>query len=181
MLYPLAQGTAAQLKQEVAELLETLMQLHAAHDHIGSADQEGGNATRPPSTEEAAPTGIAMAAAAQLPLLLAAYGATLGGADRALLRVLLAVDRLVSPEAHVPLRKWAASQKLQPESDDESDSDDEDDGDDDADEGAEAGHRLQGRLASWGYEPTPCQSITPQPIAFSQPVTSFLPDSFWNL
>lgn len=134
----------------MAELLETLMQLHAAHAHIGSADQEGGNATSPPSTEEAAPTGIAMAAAAQLPLLLAAYGATLGGADRALLRVLLAVDRLVSPEAYVALRGGAASRKPHSESGDESDSEDEDDDDAEADEGAEAGFRLQGRLASWG-------------------------------
>ena len=123
-------------------MLETLLQLQTGH--VGSpGDGQGAD-------EKALSTGIAAAATAQLPLLLAAYGATLGGADRALLRVLLAVEGLVggrtaagaaTPDA--PRREGGSDSSGGSGSDSE-------DADQESDAGLEAVQHLQGRLASWG-------------------------------
>ncbi len=57
----MCQGAASRLKQEVAELMETLLRLHAAYSD--GAVEEGDSG------------GFREAAASQLPLLLSAYGA----------------------------------------------------------------------------------------------------------
>ena len=59
----LCQGTAGRLKQEVAELLETLLRLHAAYSDAAVEESDTAHG------------GFPEAAASQLPLFLSAYGA----------------------------------------------------------------------------------------------------------
>ena len=59
----LCQGAASRLKQEVAELLETLLRLHAAHSDAAAEE------------DDSATGNFREAATSQLPLLLSAYGA----------------------------------------------------------------------------------------------------------
>lgn len=75
---------AAQLKLAVADLAAAMLQAHAA-----AAEAAAG---------QAAGTGFGSRAAAALPLLLAAYGATMSTTDRALLAAIRTIDHLAASE-----------------------------------------------------------------------------------
>lgn len=71
--------SGGELKREVAELLETLVDLHEICAAPGGAEA----------------VEFSRAGAALIPLLLAGYGASLGPTDQALLRLINALDRTV--------------------------------------------------------------------------------------
>lgn len=75
---------AAQQKAAVAGLAASLLQAHAAAASCAAESHTAGTAT------------FAGSAAAALPLLLAAYGATMSDADRALLAAIRTIDRLTA-------------------------------------------------------------------------------------